>query len=98
MNIRITGIDKGSEITEQGFGGVNFYQIYAEASWLDEHGKEQVVEFYTSVDEDDLLTDYRRAVTERAYEVITDYSITRQIMGEEWTVPDRPRDRKVMSA
>lgn len=97
MNIRITGIDKMDADVVEGFPEA-YYVVFSEAAWIDEHGKEQIVEFRTMIDASDFEQDYRRAITERAYDVVEDESFSRRIMGEEWSVPDRKTQGKVLSA
>ncbi len=93
MNIRITAVDK----LEQEEGQVvPRYVIYSELSWIGDHGKENIIEFQTELDRDDLV-DFRRSVTERAYDVEETEQIAYSLVGQEWSVPDRVKT-KALSA
>lgn len=101
MNIRIMAVDKLRELSSEDKYEIDIYVIHAEAQWLDEYGREQVVEFQTHLTEDELnehSTEWRRAVTERAYSVLEEEAFAHSLVGQEWTVPDRKASGKVMSA
>jgi len=94
MNIRVIAVDK---FDEDGF----IYIIHSEAQWIDEHGQEQIVEFRTHMTEDDFTshpTEWKRAVTAKAYEVLEEEAFAHSLVGQEWTVPDRKPSGKVISA
>jgi hypothetical protein len=91
MNIRIVAIDKMDADPELNFQS-SYYIVHSEAQWIDEAGKSQVIEFRTSVPEEDLqdsFNEVRRCITENAYDVIKEEKIAQQLIGLEWSAPDR---------